>query len=154
MRVDRTWPEWEALAATIADCRLVSRRLPQKLRGRLDYAGSAHGTAAFFQGFAGFDDLEGHDDAHAAGALARILYDERRTFVTQIWEYLATQPRRWFTAEQVDRDLFDRSGMVDRAFFYLRHLYNNGYVDMDVHRGARRPLRSFIFRYRRAKDRR
>jgi hypothetical protein len=96
---------------------------------------------AFLEGVADHDrTTTSAHDAFNAGRLARILLDERQTFVTRIWEYLA-RGCRYQTADVIARGL----GLeLTQTRHYLSWLEREGYLERRTRDG--RPVR---YEYRR-----
>lgn len=151
---------WEHYAHLAADAKLHGQKLPALSSGLVVERHVEYAQLAFFEGFGSWKLSEKTDlrqQAYDAGVLARIIYDDRSTFGSRIFEMMSQQPRRWFTVREiVESGVSSVDTTVTGA--YLRGLVSAGYVQRCDHpeRVPGRITMQYVVRYRLkpAKDRR
>lgn len=164
---DYSWPSWEAYAHLVADL-----ALHQRSGGGLDLPVTPtcvntklgrwwRVNHAFIEGWSDFKAIAGMHEpqAYQAGQLARLVYDDRRTSVTRIIEFLAQSRHRRirFTAEQINHFVFQGRVALASTRTHLRWCWTNGYVvkvvPMFKSRAARQSLITYRYRPAAARSR-
>lgn len=111
--------DWEEFAALYADKRLRDEDPlawvndnPEQKPGKFQIMWRE--WVGFLEGFAGHARPSVQElDAFNGGVLARIIFDERHTTVTRVWEAVAARGDRWSTAVEIARAVWPNPGQYE-----------------------------------------
>jgi hypothetical protein len=126
--------DWERFAALYADQVLHDEDpllVANQSEDGFDFMVAWPEWVAFLEGLAGHPRASTPaDDAYQAGRLAHVILDDRRTYVTKIWEYLAARGRRWSSRKQIMRGIGSSIEPFTRGSSYLHFMHRESLVEL------------------------